>query len=109
MINKIVDNYDITYEYVVKDKTISYIILRKSFDFIDIINVFTSSECRNQGCATLLFNKICNDYKNIKLMLEVNVNNKSAIDLYKKLGFEKINIRKNYYNNEDAIIMEKRL
>ena len=43
-----------------------------------------------------------------KFLLEVNENNVKALKLYKKTGFEKIFVRKNYYgNNEDAIIMIK--
>ncbi len=42
--------------------------------------------------------------------LEVNINNHKAINLYKKLGYKEINIRKNYYfNKEDALIMSIKL
>lgn len=39
--------------------------------------------------------------------LEVRASNKAAISLYRKLGFEVVNIRKNYYqdNHEDALLM----
>ena len=43
-----------------------------------------------------------------KFLLEVNENNIKALKLYKKIGFEQISVRKNYYgNNENAIIMMK--
>lgn len=39
--------------------------------------------------------------------LEVNVNNYKAINLYKKLGYKQVSIRKNYYyNKEDALVMK---
>jgi ribosomal-protein-alanine N-acetyltransferase len=42
--------------------------------------------------------------------LEVNINNHKAINLYKKMGYKEINIRKNYYfNKEDALIMSIKL
>lgn len=43
--------------------------------------------------------------------LEVRVSNAHARHLYESLGFENINIRKNYYTNpcEDAIVMVKRI
>ena len=41
------------------------------------------------------------------ILLEVNEKNDSAINLYKKIGFYLINIRKKYYGNEDALIMRK--
>jgi [ribosomal protein S18]-alanine N-acetyltransferase len=46
----------------------------------------------------------------ISLTLEVRVTNIPAINLYKKLGFEDIGIRKGYYSDtgEDALIMWKK-
>jgi ribosomal-protein-alanine N-acetyltransferase len=42
--------------------------------------------------------------------LEVNINNHKAINLYKKIGYKEVNIRKNYYfNKEDALIMSIKL
>ncbi|MGC8733736.1 MAG: ribosomal protein S18-alanine N-acetyltransferase [bacterium] len=42
--------------------------------------------------------------------LEVNVNNYKAINLYKKLGYKQVNIRKNYYyNKENALVMKIKL
>ena len=43
------------------------------------------------------------------LFLEVNEQNKPAIHLYEKLGFEKLGVRKKYYNNNNGIIMKKNL
>ena len=42
-------------------------------------------------------------------MLEVRVSNTSARQLYAKLGFEQVGLRKNYYRNpkEDAMILRK--
>ena len=40
-------------------------------------------------------------------MLEVKEDNLKAISLYKKHGFKVIHIRKNYYKDKDALIMEK--
>ena len=43
-----------------------------------------------------------------KFLLEVNEKNARALKLYKKIGFEKISIRKNYYGkDENAVIMVK--
>lgn len=42
------------------------------------------------------------------IFLEVRVSNAVAISLYEKMGFERINVRKKYYENtEDAIVMKK--
>jgi ribosomal-protein-alanine N-acetyltransferase len=44
------------------------------------------------------------------MMLEVGVNNVSAIALYEKLGYENISTRKGYYGpGLDALVMRKEL
>jgi ribosomal-protein-alanine N-acetyltransferase len=44
------------------------------------------------------------------MMLEVDVTNESAISLYKNLGYETLNVRKNYYGyGRDAQIMRRGL
>ena len=44
------------------------------------------------------------------MMLEVGVNNASAIALYEKLGYENISTRKGYYGpGLDAFVMRKEL
>ena len=40
-----------------------------------------------------------------KITLEVDVDNKAALALYQKFGFEVISIRKGYYNGQDAYLM----
>jgi ribosomal protein S18 acetylase RimI-like enzyme len=46
----------------------------------------------------------------IAMMLEVDVSNENAIALYAKLGYETLNIRKNYYGyGRDAQIMRRGL
>ena len=43
------------------------------------------------------------------LTLEVRASNENAISLYRKLDFQQIGLRKNYYHNpkEDALILRK--
>ena len=40
-----------------------------------------------------------------EVFLEVRVSNDVARELYKKFGFREAFIRKNYYGDEDAIVM----
>ena len=42
------------------------------------------------------------------ITLEVRESNYSAINLYKKFGFNECATRKNYYGSEDAILMIKK-
>ena len=48
------------------------------------------------------------DFSKNKFLLEVNEKNVKALKLYKKIEFEEISIRKNYYGkDENAVIMIK--
>lgn len=78
----------------------------------EILTLCTSPNYRKQGIAhRLLEHSIKYLYtKNIlKLFLEVNVKNTNAIQLYEKLAFSRLAIRKNYYNTHeglnDAVVM----
>lgn len=44
-----------------------------------------------------------------RVFLEVDEKNVAAIRLYQKLGFKKIHIRKNYYQNNNAAIVMKKI
>ncbi len=77
----------------------------------DITNVAVAPEHRRKGFAQMLiaeFERLLpDDAENI--FLEVRESNTPAIELYKKCGFEKISVRKNFYANppENAIVMMK--
>ena len=65
---------------------------------------------RQQGLGTLLLLSLLDDAiaRNLAwATLEVNANNKKAINLYKKFGFEAVGKRKGYYQStgDDALIL----
>ncbi len=86
---------------------------------IQITNIVIKKDQRNKGYGDYFFREILrnaeNDLRQMdinpkSISLEVNSTNSSAISLYMKNGFEKIGVRKRYYNNTfDAIIMTKNL
>lgn len=84
-----------------------------NFEEAEIMNIVTKISKRGQGIGNLLLRKIIEIAKinHIdKIFLEVNENNQIALQLYEKAGFEKISVRKKYYNHqEDAIIMSKNI
>ena len=41
------------------------------------------------------------------VFLEVRASNRPAVALYLKHGFTHVSLRKNYYGNEDAVVMKK--
>lgn len=94
------------------DLPIGYIGAEMLYDHADITAVAVDLDYRNKNIATLLLNKLidtCKAQNFTAIFLEVRVSNLPAIRLYEKLGFKKINIRPNYYQNEDAYIYKKDL
>ena len=97
--------------YVYKDnnKVVAFIHISINYEVVDLLNIIVDSEYRNKNIATLLMDYMIGllpiDTK--KILLEVNKNNERAIRLYNKFNFKVINIRKKYYNGEDALIMER--
>lgn len=89
---------------------IGYINFSIIYERVELNYICIKKEYRNKGFGKELmkyFIEFCNNVSNITL--EVNVNNIAAIKLYESFGFEKIAIRKNYYNNDDAILMKKEM
>lgn len=81
-----------------------------SYEQSDILYVAVLPKHRRQGIATKLLNELIYHLEKrgvTEVFLDVNENNLAAISLYLRLGFEKINTRKNYYGDSDAIIMKK--
>ena len=101
---------------------LGYVAFYGTIESIDIFEIAIKKEYQGQcfgkkllteSMGNLLKNNKNSEIKNIhfsenKFLLEVNENNIKALKLYKKIGFEQISVRKNYYgNNENAIIMMK--
>lgn len=78
-----------------------------------IVSVATLSSWRRKGIARQLVEEMCIIFRELgkkRVKLEVRISNTTAIALYEKLGFEKQKIVKHYYeNDEDAVMMKKRL
>ncbi len=81
-----------------------YIELKNTVDILDII---VDEKYRNKKIASCLLDYMMSDLQDtVQLItLEVRKSNQAAIHLYEKFGFEIINIRKDYYENEDAYLM----
>lgn len=75
-------------------------------DEVEIMNIVTREDSRNQGIASSLLSYIIRKIDYNKINLEVNENNKTALNLYRKFGFKNVGLRKKYYNGkEDAVLM----
>ena len=82
-------------------------------DEADITSVAVDEDYRHNGIALQLlqeFEKNLPEYIS-EIFLEVRESNIPAISLYEKCGFEKLSVRKNFYENpsENAVVMVKKL
>ena len=84
-----------------------FIHTQNGLDIIDLLNIIVKPEYQNQGIGSVLLKYIIDNKEDKKIMLEVRSKNINAIKLYQKYNFKIINIRKNYYKDDDAIIMER--
>jgi len=95
--------------YIYKENNINkgFIHIQNGLDIIDLLNIIVKPEYQNQGIGGVLLKYIIDNKQDKKIMLEVRSKNINAIKLYQKYDFKIINIRKNYYKDDDAIIMER--
>jgi ribosomal-protein-alanine N-acetyltransferase len=77
----------------------------------DVLTVAVLPDYARQGIATHFMNELekwSQSKQALAMMLEVGVENTSAIALYEKLGYQTIATRKNYYGpGLDAFVMRK--
>lgn len=82
-------------------------------DCTEITNIVTKKSERKKGIGRILLEKLIEISKGLgktQITLEVNENNSPAISLYESFQFERVGLRKKYYNKEnDAIIMTKNI
>ena len=88
-------------------KLVGFLYLSQVLDESEIISICVDENYRNKGIAISLWNYYTNNYDVNCCFLEVRETNFKAYNLYKKLNFKEIGIRRNYYsNNENAILMK---
>ena len=95
-----------------ENKFIGFIVYSIIYERAEIIDIIIDSNYRKRGYANKLLEYTIEKIKEKNcdnITLEVNENNISAINLYKKQGFNICAVRKNYYNNEDGYLMKKDL
>ena len=83
-----------------------------SYEQGELLSICVDSSYRKQGLATKILKELFFILKHtgvLKIFLEVNKNNAPALNLYKKIGFEFLSERKNYYGKDSAIVMVKEL
>ena len=87
-------------------RIIAYCIMSIIAGEAELINIATDVDFRNCGYAKKLLEYSIEHVNANKIFLEVSTDNTNAIKLYNSVGFKQIYIRKNYYGDKDAIIMQ---
>ncbi|WP_314392491.1 GNAT family N-acetyltransferase [Leptotrichia shahii] len=111
-----------------KKNVLGYVVFYGTIESTDIFELAIEKKYQGRGFGEILMTesmgKLSENRKNLKendlsekektdfsenkFLLEVNEKNVKALKLYKKIGFEEISIRKNYYGkDENAVIMIK--
>lgn len=104
--------FKIIYCFKEKRNIIGFIEISHIYDRIEIDYIYVLKEYRNKNIASSLIEKIITygvENKVQNITLEVKVDNKPAVNLYKKYKFTECAIRKGYYNGIDGILMKKEM
>jgi ribosomal-protein-alanine N-acetyltransferase len=92
--------------YFIRGELIGYLIANVTDVSVDLFKIFVKDDYREKGIGKKLINYLINHHRNKPIYVEVLHTNSVAITMYLKLGFNKINERKNYYGNgKNAIIL----
>ena len=109
MVESELKNFLRTTTWIIEESTVilGYCMMRVVCNEVNIINMAIKSSRQREGLGSLLLGYVLNQLpNNSSAFLEVKEGNLSAINLYKRLGFNVINLRKNYYKDgRTALIM----
>lgn len=95
----------------------AYCILYPAVDELHLLNITVSPKLRGLGIGSrmmMAIEGVAAQQKMPRIILEVRPSNLGAFNLYKKIGYEQIGVRKNYYpaesstgTREDALVLAK--
>lgn len=95
----------------IDNEIIAYGMMWFLFENADITNIAVKKKYQKQGYGLKMLKHLIKEAINNNcefIHLEVRINNKEAINLYNKMGFETVRIRKHYYEDgSDAYDMIK--
>ena len=101
------DSISKSYVFELNGKIIGYAFITIINFEIHLNRIAIDPNHQQKGFGLQLLKKILEENsKNKSVFLELKYSNIAALKLYRKVGFKKYNIRKNYYsNNDDALLM----
>lgn len=93
-------------------RLVAFALGRVAADEGELYQIGTLTGFRGRGIAEKLLVELLEKMREkgaSVCFLEVRSRNSAAISLYEKMGYERVSVRKNYYPDDDAIIMRKDL
>ena len=91
---------------LIDDRIVGFLAFEQVMDEGSIVEIAVHPDHRRQGIAREMIESALSNNSLKEIFLEVRESNTPAIALYESLGFEKIGVRKGYYDKpkEDAVI-----
>ena len=109
-IQELSNEFSIFLAAVSENSIVGYAVAWRVADEVQINSISVKKIFRKQGIGSRLLAEIIKDIPDkvySRAILDVRSRNIEAINFYAYNGFTKNGIRKNYYNDDDAILMEK--
>lgn len=106
-----ISHHPLSYVARYEGHVVGYIMVRIVFEEMSLMNLAVDLPWRKKGLGEALIWHAIGIGRRTgieRVILEVRISNVTAQNLYKKLGFQKVGCRRNYYNDptEDALIFE---
>ena len=95
-----------------KGSIAGYLTAWKAADEIQLNSIAVKKELRKKGIGNRLLSELTltdSEKKFTSIFIEVRSRNIDAVNFYTDNGFTKTGLRKNYYDDDDALLMEKKL
>ena len=105
-------NFDETIISYDGSELVGFITYRVVVPEVEIYKLVTTKYRRRRGYGRALLQFFCENMQAAKVekaFIEVETKNQSAILFYKSQKFEAVDIRKGYYQDDDALILQKSL
>ncbi|MDR3306358.1 MAG: ribosomal protein S18-alanine N-acetyltransferase [Endomicrobium sp.] len=102
-------NKTVIFKVLLENKTaLGYYIISTVVDEVEIVSIAVSPKFRRQNLGKFMMADILKEVlskKSKSIFLEARKSNMPALNLYKSFGFKEIGLRKNYYKDEDAVVL----
>ncbi|MBO5711863.1 MAG: ribosomal protein S18-alanine N-acetyltransferase [Acholeplasmatales bacterium] len=107
------NEFNYIYVYEKQGEVVGYISFTFDGEIAEMLNFCVDEKEQGKGIGKKLYLHAEEEFKNknaSSVILEVNRTNHNAINVYTKIGFKEISIRKGYYSDgNDALVLQKLL